>query len=137
MGWPWEAQSSPRVARESWGWRSSHCRVVNTSRHGVFTYPCSCGHIPSPSPSLSIFIISAWPHLLHLLPPCPSLLPPPKSPSLRCPILCIYEQLTGYLQLCQRGPDYASFEGPGFLPEQRTQCLIRGRDSVIQKSSLE
>ena len=21
------AQSSPRVARESWGWRSSHCRV--------------------------------------------------------------------------------------------------------------
>ena len=27
MGWPWEAQSSPRVARESWGWRSSHCRA--------------------------------------------------------------------------------------------------------------
>ena len=27
LGWPWEAQSSPRVARESWGWRSSHCRV--------------------------------------------------------------------------------------------------------------
>ena len=25
LGWPWEAQSSPRVARESWGWRSSHC----------------------------------------------------------------------------------------------------------------
>ena len=24
---PWEAQSSPRVARESWGWRSSHCRA--------------------------------------------------------------------------------------------------------------
>ena len=24
-GWPWEAQSSPRVARESWGLRSSHC----------------------------------------------------------------------------------------------------------------
>ena len=23
----WEAQSSPRVARESWGWRSSHCRA--------------------------------------------------------------------------------------------------------------
>ena len=22
-----EAQSSPRVARESWGWRSSHCRA--------------------------------------------------------------------------------------------------------------
>ena len=22
-----ETQSSPRVARESWGWRSSHCRV--------------------------------------------------------------------------------------------------------------
>ena len=21
LGWPWEAQSSPRVARESWGWR--------------------------------------------------------------------------------------------------------------------
>ena len=26
LGWPWEAQSSPRVARESWGLRSSHCR---------------------------------------------------------------------------------------------------------------
>ena len=26
-GSPWEAQSSPRVARESWGWRSSHCRA--------------------------------------------------------------------------------------------------------------
>ena len=24
LGWPWEAQSSPRVARESWGLRSSH-----------------------------------------------------------------------------------------------------------------
>ena len=24
---PWVAQSSPRVARESWGWRSSHCRA--------------------------------------------------------------------------------------------------------------
>ena len=22
LGWPWEAQSSPRVARESWGWRT-------------------------------------------------------------------------------------------------------------------
>ena len=29
--WPWEAQSSPRVARESWGWRSSHCRAEETS----------------------------------------------------------------------------------------------------------
>ena len=27
LGWPWEAQSSPRVARESWVWRSSHCRA--------------------------------------------------------------------------------------------------------------
>ena len=27
LGWPWETQSSPRVARESWGWRSSHCRA--------------------------------------------------------------------------------------------------------------
>ena len=27
LGWPWEVQSSPRVARESWGWRSSHCRA--------------------------------------------------------------------------------------------------------------
>ena len=25
-GWPREAQSSPRVARERWGLRSSHCR---------------------------------------------------------------------------------------------------------------
>ena len=29
------AQSSPRVARESWGLRSSHCRAEETSpRHG-------------------------------------------------------------------------------------------------------
>ena len=28
LGWPWEAQSSPRVARESWGLRSSHCPVT-------------------------------------------------------------------------------------------------------------
>ena len=27
LGWPWEAQTSPRVARERWGWRSSHCRA--------------------------------------------------------------------------------------------------------------
>ena len=35
LGWPWEAQSSPRVARESWGWRSSHCRVQETSPRRV------------------------------------------------------------------------------------------------------
>ena len=31
LGWPWEAQSSPRVASESWGLRSSHCRGQQTS----------------------------------------------------------------------------------------------------------
>ena len=31
LGWPWEAQSSPRVARESWGLRSSHFRAEETS----------------------------------------------------------------------------------------------------------
>ena len=35
LGWPWEAQSSPRVARESWGWRSSHCRAEETSPRRV------------------------------------------------------------------------------------------------------
>ena len=30
LGWPWEAQSSPRVARESWGLRSSLCRAEET-----------------------------------------------------------------------------------------------------------
>ena len=29
--WPREAQSSIRVARESWGLRSSHCRAKETS----------------------------------------------------------------------------------------------------------
>ena len=29
--WPWEAQSSIRLARESWGFRSSHCRAKETS----------------------------------------------------------------------------------------------------------
>ena len=31
LGWPLEAQSSSRVARESWGLRSSHCRAEETS----------------------------------------------------------------------------------------------------------
>ena len=35
LGWPWEAQSSPRVARESWGWRSSQCRAKETSPRRV------------------------------------------------------------------------------------------------------
>ena len=29
--WPREVQSSIRVARESWGWLSSHCRAKETS----------------------------------------------------------------------------------------------------------
>ena len=35
LGWPWEAQSSPRVARESWALRSSHCRAEETSPRRV------------------------------------------------------------------------------------------------------
>ena len=35
LGWPWEAQSSPRVARESWGLRSGHCRAEETSPRPV------------------------------------------------------------------------------------------------------
>ena len=35
LGWPWEAQSSPLVARESWGLRSSHCRAEETSPRRV------------------------------------------------------------------------------------------------------
>ena len=35
LGWPWEAQSSPRAARESWGLRSSHCRAQETSPRRV------------------------------------------------------------------------------------------------------
>ena len=35
LGWPWEAQSSPRVARESWGLRSGHCRAEETSPRRV------------------------------------------------------------------------------------------------------
>ena len=31
----WEANSSPRVARESWGLRSSHCRAEETSPRRV------------------------------------------------------------------------------------------------------
>ena len=31
---PWEAQSSPRVARESWGLRSSHCRAGDSPAGG-------------------------------------------------------------------------------------------------------
>ena len=33
--WPWEAQSSMRVARESWGLHSSHCRAEETSPRRV------------------------------------------------------------------------------------------------------
>ena len=35
LGWPWEAQSSPRISRESWGLRSSHCRAEETSPRRV------------------------------------------------------------------------------------------------------
>ena len=35
LGWPWEALSSPRVARESWGLRWSHCRAEETSPRRV------------------------------------------------------------------------------------------------------
>ena len=35
LGWPWEAQSSPRVAWESWGLRSSHRRAEETSPRRV------------------------------------------------------------------------------------------------------
>ena len=35
LGWPCEAQTSPRVARESWGLRSSHCRAEETSPRRV------------------------------------------------------------------------------------------------------
>ena len=35
LGWPWEAQSSPRVARESWGLRLGHCRAEETSPRRV------------------------------------------------------------------------------------------------------
>ena len=31
LGWPWEAQSSPRLAMESWGLCSSHRRAEETS----------------------------------------------------------------------------------------------------------
>ena len=37
LGWPWEAQSSIRLARESWGLRSSHCRAKETSSRLVST----------------------------------------------------------------------------------------------------
>ena len=35
LGWTWEAQSSIRDARESWGLRSSHCRAEETSSRRV------------------------------------------------------------------------------------------------------
>ena len=37
--WPREVQSSIRVARESWGLLSSHCRAKDTSSGLVFSYP--------------------------------------------------------------------------------------------------
>ena len=35
LGWPWEAQSSPLVARQSWWMRSGHCRAEETSPRRV------------------------------------------------------------------------------------------------------
>ena len=44
LGWPWEAQSSPRVAMESWALRQSHCRAEETSPRRVSgTYYSSPG----------------------------------------------------------------------------------------------
>ena len=36
LGWSWEAQTSPRVGRESWGLRSSHGRAEETSPRRVY-----------------------------------------------------------------------------------------------------
>ena len=45
LGWPWEAQSSPRVARESWGLRSSPGLYPPLQPH-LFTH-----RPPNPPPS--------------------------------------------------------------------------------------
>ena len=53
LGWPREAQSSPRVARESWGWRSSTCSDTGHAGSAV-AVGREAGHpapqAPSPSP---------------------------------------------------------------------------------------
>ena len=44
LGWPWEAQSSPLVARDSWGLRSSHCRAEETRGSSMWVgglYSCT------------------------------------------------------------------------------------------------
>ena len=47
LGWPWEAQSSPRVARESWGLRSSHCRAASWQQERRLCPSGSCQTRPS------------------------------------------------------------------------------------------
>ena len=46
LGWPWEAQSSPRAARESWGLRSSHCRVLSEEGNSACLSRCLRGPLP-------------------------------------------------------------------------------------------
>ena len=50
LGWPWEAPSSIRVARESWGLPSSHCRAKETSSRLVFQCHSPKSSHPLPLP---------------------------------------------------------------------------------------
>ena len=54
MGWPWEAQSSPRVARESWGLLIlMSIDSVMPSNHLILCYPLLL--LPSIFPSIKVF----------------------------------------------------------------------------------
>ena len=48
LGWPWEAPTSPRVARESWGLRSSHCRATSFFLRFITLLPAFPPTLPVP-----------------------------------------------------------------------------------------
>ena len=74
LGWPWEAQSSPGVAMESWGFCSSHYRAIYIWHLANFTKPR--GHVAEAlceprllhGPSLVPLSLLAQCHAVPLLP---------------------------------------------------------------------
>ena len=89
LGWPWEAQSSPRVARESWGWRSS-TRLPRPWDFPLEWVAISFSNACAPAPPQLVPSRHACPAGDQPAQPhwssCPSLAPGPPPPLPRCPL---------------------------------------------------
>ena len=98
--------------------------------------PAATHHYP-PSAPLSVLIISASPHILHLLPPHPSLLTPPKSPALQCQFRAFVNSLPGISSFAKEGLIMPPSRGQRCYLNRGISTSSEERDSVIWKSSPE